>query len=186
MKTRKTDFASLALLAATTLVVAACGGGGGGGDDPDYPMNSAPTITGLSDKATNQDTAISVEFSVDDRDTGAGSLTVAATADSGAVYPADSMVISGSGAMRTLTLTPLEATGGTATITIRVTDPQGASSSGSFQVAVNVVNRSIRDAVFEAFGKGETDTAIAMNGWNAVQDVKDLTDFAPLIPEGDE
>ena len=46
MKTRKTDIARLAVLAATTLMVAACGGGGGG-DEPDYPMNSAPTLSGL-------------------------------------------------------------------------------------------------------------------------------------------
>jgi hypothetical protein len=143
-------------------------------------------LSAPGNQSTDQDKSISVDFSVDDRDSGPGSLTVAASADSSAVYLADSMVISGSGATRTLTLTPLEATGGTATITIRVTDPQGASVTGSFLVAVNVVSRSMKSAVFEAFAKTESDAALAMNGWNAVQDVNDLADFAPLIPAGEE
>jgi len=61
MKPRKTDIASLAVLAATTLVVAACGGGGGG--QTDSPMNSAPMVSSITDKSTDQDMPVSIDFS---------------------------------------------------------------------------------------------------------------------------
>jgi len=184
MKPRKTDIASLAVLAATTLVVAACGGGGGG--QTDSPMNSAPMVSSITDKSTDQDMPVSIDFTVDDRDSGAGSLTVEAAADGASPFPADGVMLSGSGATRTLTLTPLEATGGTATIAIRAVDPQGASVTRNFKVAVNLRNASVKAMALDTFAKGESDTPTTINGWTIAQDADDPAVFAALIPAGDE
>lgn len=182
MRTRNTI--SLAVLAATTLVVAACGGGGGG--ESDYPMNSSPMVSAITDQSTDQDTPLSFDFTVDDADTGAGSLTVEAVADGTTPFPADGVVLSGSGATRTLTLTPLEATGGTAAIAIRAVDPQGASVTRNFQVEVKLRNASVKAMALETFAKGENDTPTTINGWTIAQDADDPAVFAALIPEGEE
>jgi len=183
MKTRKTDIARLAVLAATTLVVAACGGSGGSSSPP-MATNDAPMISAIADSSVDQDTMLSVDFTVDDRDTGAGSLTMEAAADGTALFPADGVMLSGSGATRTLTLTPLEATAGTATIAIRAVDPQGASTTRTFQVAVNLRNASIRSMALDTFAKGEADAPTTINGWTIEQDADDPAVFAALLGEG--
>ena len=178
-----TSYIRIAALAATTLVVAACGGGSSGGSMYTPPSNTAPAISSIAGKSADQDTSLAIDFTVDDRDSGPGSLTLAAAADGAALFPADGVVLSGSGGMRTLTLTPLEAATGTATIGIRATDPQGAATTRTFTVAVNAKNNSMRAMALDAFGRGESDTALVLNGWTIQQDADDAAIFAPLIPQ---
>ena len=52
-------------------------------------------------------------------------LTVTAAADGTSVVPADGVTLGGSGAVRSITLTPLEAATGTVNVTLTVTDPRG-------------------------------------------------------------
>ena len=173
----------IAVLAATTLVVAACGGGGGdGGMSYTPPSNTAPAVSAINDRSADQDTAVSIDFGVDDRESGAGSLMVSAAADGAAVFPADGVVLSGSGATRTLTLTPLEATTGAANITIRVTDPDGAVTTRGFGAVVNARNNSIKSMALDTFAKAETDVPTTINGWTIQQDADDPATFAALIP----
>jgi phage-related tail protein len=180
MKLRKTELRSLALLAVTTLVVAACSDGGYT-PPPPPPANVAPTIAAITDKMADQDTVVTVEFGIEDRETAAASLIVSAAADGTALFPADGVVLSGSGATRTLTLTPLEATTGTATIAVRVADPQGAVATRSFQVAVNARNASVRALTFDTFAKSETDAPTTINGLTIQQDADDPAVFAALL-----
>ena len=57
----------LAVLAATTLVVASCGGSGGDSTyTPPPPANNAPTVAAIGNQVADQDTAIAIDFSVDD------------------------------------------------------------------------------------------------------------------------
>src|SRR5206468_2891044 len=56
------------------------------------------------------------------------------------LVPDGSIVFGGSGSNRTVTLFPAANQFGTATITISVTDPEGASASRSFVLTVNPVN----------------------------------------------
>lgn len=173
----------LAVLAATTLVVAACGGGGDGGTGyTPPPVNSAPAVSAINDRTADQDTAVSIDFGIDDKESGAGSLMVSAAADGTALFPADGVVLSGSGATRTLTLTPLEATTGKATIGIRVVDPEGAVSLRTFAVTVNAKNNSIKSMALDTFAKAETDVPTTINGWTIQQDADDPATFAALIP----
>ena len=185
MRLRKTGMESLALLAAITLVVAACSSGGDGYKPPPPPANTAPGIAAITDKMADQDTVVTFDFGIEDRETAAGSLIVSAAADSTALFPADGVVLSGSGATRTLTLTPLEAATGTAMISLRVTDAAGLEATRSFQVAVNAKNASIRALTFDTFAKADADAPTVINGLTVQQD-DDPDVFASLIPAGGE
>jgi hypothetical protein len=93
--------------------------------------------------------------------------------------------VAGTGAVRSITLTPLEATTGTANITLTVIDGAGLRTARSFQVAVNARNASIRDWALTTFAKAESDEVTVMNGYTFSQDADDPAIFQPLIG-GDE
>ena len=63
-----------------------------------------------------------IAFTISDVETAASSLTVAATSSNTALFPNGSIVFGGSGANRTLILTPANNQFGTATITVNVSD----------------------------------------------------------------
>jgi hypothetical protein len=178
---------SLLPLAVTTLVVTACGGGGGGDMGPQPAANTAPTISAVDDKTSDQDSVIGpIEFSIGDRESYAAALTVNVTADGASVVPADGVTLGGSGASRTITLTPLEAATGTVNVRIAVTDPQGAMSTRAFNVTVNAKPASVRDWTLAVFAKAENDEATAMNGYTFTQDADDPAIYEPLIGAGEE
>jgi hypothetical protein len=189
MTSRKTDKARLAVLAAATFVVAACSRND---DDPTpvippTPVNAAPTVADIPDRTSSQDTTVGpIEFAIGDRETDAAALMVTAVADGNSVVPADGVTLGGTGAVRTITLTPLEAATGTVTVTLTVTDPAGAIARSAFQVTVNSRPASLRDTTLTTFAKGASDDATPVNGFTFAQDADDGAAFAPLIPAGDE
>jgi len=179
---------SLPALAVTALLTA-CGGGGGGGDmgPPPPAANTAPTVSAIAAKAGDQDTVIGpIDFSIGDKETDAAALTVSATADGVSVVPEDGITIAGSGAARTITLTPLEAATGTVNVSIAVADPQGATTSRVFNVTVHARPASVREWSLVTFAKAETDDATGMNGYTFAQDADDPAIFEPLIGTGEE
>jgi hypothetical protein len=180
MKSRKT---SLALLAAATLVAAACSSNSNDKPTPPPPAaNQAPVISAITSKSADQDTTVGpIEFGVADSQTDAAQLTLTAVADGTSLFPADGVVLGGTGTARTLTLTPLEATTGMATITLTASDPQGAASTRSFTVTVNARAASMRDAALTTFAKSETDEVTPVNGFTFTQDADDPALFEPLI-----
>jgi hypothetical protein len=184
MKTHRTNYLTRALVAATTVVVAACGGGSSdtGGGMPPQTANSAPVMSSISDRTVNQDTQVGpIELGIADRETAADALRLSIAADSGDVFPADGLVLGGSGAKRTLTLTPLESATGSAAITLTLTDADGASTARTFRVTVNPRVASIRDTALATFAKAEGDAPTAINGYTFDQDADDAATFQPLI-----
>lgn len=181
MNLRKANYFGSAVLAATTLVVAACGSDGRDAPMPPPAANTVPVMSAIADRSVDQDTVLPIEFGITDRESGAGQLTLTAATDSGAVFPADGVALAGSGTTRTLTLTPLEATTGTAMITLTLTDPQGASATRTFRVTVNARGASMRDAALTTFAKAEADAPTAVNGYTYAQDADDPAIFEPLI-----
>jgi hypothetical protein len=104
-------------------------------------LNDVPTISGISDQTTLEDTATSViAFTVGDVETAAGSLTVTATSSNLGVVATNGIALGGSGANRTITLTPVANASGTNTITVTVTDGSGGSATRSFALTVSAVN----------------------------------------------
>jgi uncharacterized lipoprotein YajG len=189
MNSHKTKFGGLVLLAATTLVVAACGSSNDNDNmtPPPPAANDAPAVSGISDKISNQDTVVGpIDFGISDRESAASLLTVTATADGTSVVPADGLVLGGSGAVRNITLTPLESATGAVNVTLTVTDPQGAATTRSFRVTVNARSASMRDASLTTFAKAQTDEATVVNGVTYTQDADDPAIFDPLIGTGEE
>jgi hypothetical protein len=167
-------------LAATALAVTACGGGGGGGG-PATPQNAAPTISPLSAVMTNQDTPTNaVSFTIAD-DGGVGALTVTADSQNTDIVPSSGVTLSGTGANRTITVTPIPDATGNAIITISVADAQGLTTKSSFGVNVVAVNRSVSALVSSTFALDANATPAQVNGFTFTQDADAAGSFDPLL-----
>src|SRR6185503_8038253 len=99
--------------------------------------NTSPTISNIADVSISQNTATApIAFTVGDAQTAAGSLTVTRTSSNPTLVPAANIVLGGSGANRTVTVTPALNQTGTATITVTVSDGS-LTASDSFVLTVN-------------------------------------------------
>jgi hypothetical protein len=165
----------LATLVASLL--SACGGGGGYDDPPAPPpaqQKQAPQIMGLQDQSMNQDTSTPMlPFQVSDADSGASALTVTARSSDTSVIPAEGVVLDGSGASRTLQITPAAEVIGEATVTIRAVDPDGLSAERIVRVTVNGVFVSFRGMTNEVFVMAEEDDERSMSGFTVTPDADD-------------
>ena len=101
--------------------------------------NTAPSISDIANQSTPEDTPLSVNFSLSDAQTAPEALTVTASSDNPTLVPNANLVLGGSGANRTLTLTPLANTSGSATITVTVSDGT-LSATDTFVLTVTPVN----------------------------------------------
>lgn len=103
--------------------------------------NTPPTITAISDKKTDVGTQIPlINFTVGDDLTPAGQLKVTASASNKTLIPdAGGIFLGGSGAARTMLITPAAGKDGTSLVIVTVTDADGVSTSTSFTVTVNKV-----------------------------------------------
>jgi hypothetical protein len=104
------------------------------------PVNDAPTISNIADATTSQDTPTgALPFTVGDLETAAASLTVSGSSSNATLVPPGNIIFGGSGANRTVTVTPAIGQTGTATITVTVSD--GAlTASDTFVLTVTAVN----------------------------------------------
>ena len=108
----------------------------------DVVVNTAPTISAISDKKITQDTATSaIAFTVGDTATGLDSLVISKTSSNTEVVLAQDIVLGGSGASRTVTVTPVTGKIGFATISLTVTDGGGLTATESFEVTVGAPNK---------------------------------------------
>ena len=102
-------------------------------------VNDAPTLAAIPNAATNEDTASSpIAVTVGDVDTPTAGLTLSGSASPALVDPSG-FAFSGSGANRTLVITPKANATGSAQITITVSDGS-ATTNRIFTLTVNAVN----------------------------------------------
>lgn len=104
-------------------------------------INSRPTISLFNNQTINEDTStIPLPFTIGDIETAAGNLQLAINSSMPSIIPEANVVLGGSGASRTATVTPALNQSGTSTITITVTDSEGAATNRVFTVTVNPLN----------------------------------------------
>ena len=99
--------------------------------------NTPPTITSIANQTILKNFATAaLAFTVGDAQTTAGNLTVTGSSGNTPLVPNANIVFGGSGANRTVTVTPAANQFGTATITISVNDGTTTTNT-SFQLTVN-------------------------------------------------
>ncbi len=104
------------------------------------PVNDVPTITpAIANQTIPEDTPLPLTFTIGDLETAPNALRVRAVSDNATLYPATNLTLGGTGAIRTLTLTPAANAFGTANITLSVSDGTDTTRQ-TFQVGVTSVN----------------------------------------------
>ena len=106
------------------------------GTTPPLLSNNAPTISTIANRSiyTGSATGI-IPFAVGDVETAAGSLAVTVATSNTTLVPVSGVALGGSGANRTINVTPASGRTGSATITVRVSDGT-LTTSGTFVVTV--------------------------------------------------
>ncbi len=117
---------------------------GSGGTDSDtfvVTVNDQPTVSNIADQSTAEDTPIGpLAFTVADGETAAGSLTMSGSSSNTTLVPNANIAFGGSGANRTVTITPAANQSGSTTITVTASDPSGGSGSDTFLLTVTSDN----------------------------------------------
>ncbi len=99
--------------------------------------NGPPSISNIADQATAMNTPTSaIAFTVGDDTTAVGDLVVTAGSSNQTLLPNGNITLGGSGASRTITLTPATGQFGTSTITVTVADAAGKTASDTFLLTV--------------------------------------------------
>ena len=102
-------------------------------------VNDAPTISGIASLTIGLDSTTGpLSFTVGDVETAAGSLAVTGDSSNLSLVPLSNIVFGGSGASRTVTVTPATGQSGTATLTLTVSDGQLATNT-SFVLTVSTL-----------------------------------------------
>jgi len=110
--------------------------GGGTSSGIDADVLPGPSITAIADQAISQSTATgAIAFTIADADTATGALLVSASSANDGLVADAACVLSGTGADRTITVTPTAGTAGVALITVTVSDGN-SSVSETFTVTV--------------------------------------------------
>lgn len=103
-------------------------------------VNDAPTISAIADQSIAEDTPTgAIAFTVGDVETAAGSLTITPSSGNTTLIPIANIVLGGSGASRTVTITPADNQNGVTVITLSVDDGT-TSTDTDFQITVTGVN----------------------------------------------
>ncbi|MDC0325236.1 choice-of-anchor D domain-containing protein [bacterium] len=105
--------------------------------------NSHPTISGLSDQVMEEDgTLDSLTFLVNDLETDLRGVSVIASSSNPQLIPGLNITLEGTGAIRTITLSPTPDSTGVTTINLQVTDSGALEAETSFRVTVLQVEDS--------------------------------------------
>ncbi len=112
-------------------------------------VNDAPAISEIEDAeircAGNADSAVA-DFTVSDPDTSAEKLTVSGKSSDPKLLPQTGIVFEGSGAERSVTLTPVSGKSGTATVSVTVSDGE-LTAETAFTLTVTVLPAPVFDSI---------------------------------------
>ena len=147
-------------------------------------VNDVPTISDVANQVTNEDTATGeLAVTLGDEETAVADLTLSAISSAQGLVPDANIVLGGTGASRTVTVTPASNQNGSATITLTVSDGT-ASSTDTFVLTVNAVNDAptISDVSSLSTNEGTATSALAVTLGDA--DADDLTLSASSSAQG--
>lgn len=102
--------------------------------------NLAPQISDILNTSPWEDNIVVRNFTINDLETPVENLTLSATSSNPTKIPVENIVFGGSGANRTVTVTPAANAVGPVTITIEVKDAGAATSQDSFTFTMQQVN----------------------------------------------
>ena len=112
------------------------------------PANQAPTLAALPDRAVDLGSGpASVSITLGDTDTPLAALAVFATSAQTALVPAGNLVVTGTGATRTLQITPAAGSSGSTLITVTVSDGV-ATTTRTFLFKVRTASETWRQVKF--------------------------------------
>ncbi len=103
-------------------------------------VNGLPSIAPIADQTTPEDVPLTIPLTVSDPETPVTNMIVTITSSNPALIPTNSIVVSGTGSARTVTITPTLNDSGTASITLTIRDADGSSASTTFLMTVRAVN----------------------------------------------
>jgi uncharacterized repeat protein (TIGR01451 family) len=104
-------------------------------------VDGKPTISDITNQVIDEDSATTaLPFTIGDVETAPASLTVSASSSDQTLVPDANIVIGGTGANRTITVTPAANRNGGAIITVTVRDGLLSTTTETFTVTVNPVN----------------------------------------------
>lgn len=162
---------TLSLSIVSLCVLAGCGGGSSNSSTP-VPINSVPTIAMIADLTVSGNGSGSTMISINDDATPVSDLVVSASADSATLLPADGLVLSGTGAQRTLDVVPALDEVGDATVTVTVSDAQGLRASTTFAVSVVPVQTPVAQFTRDLFQIQPTASPVLINALQLVNDAE--------------
>lgn len=164
----------LRTLTATTAAALIVGCSGGGGMTAGPPAAQTPQIQGPATLEFNQDTTSAPQaFRILDADTPVTSLEIGISSSDSALLPLSGIVVAGSGAERTIRITPAAESVGAATVTVTVRDPGGLSSSAALNVRINPVLVSFRSLTNDSFAASESADRAKVSGVTVQADADD-------------
>ena len=149
-------------------------------------VNDVPTISDVANQATNEDTATGeLAVTLGDEETAVADLTLSASSSAQGLVPDANIVLGGTGASRTVTVTPASNQSGSATITLTVSDGM-ASSTDTFVLTVNAVNDAptISDVSSLSTNEDTATSALAVTLGDEETAVADLTLSASSSAQG--
>ena len=102
-------------------------------------LGEAPTITAIGDQTVAKDgTSGPIAFTIGDKETFPGFLTVTADSSNKTFVPNAKVVLGGGGANRTVTVSPATGQEGATTITVTVKDSEGQTATRAFNFATAI------------------------------------------------
>ncbi len=137
--------------AGSTLITLMVIDANGGMDSEDFTLrvNARPTIASIADQTIGVNTATGpLPFTVGDLETSAASLAVSASSSNLTLVPNANVLLGGSGASRTVAITPVANRIGAATITVSVSDGALTASAAFLLTVTATPSQSWRLAHF--------------------------------------
>ena len=160
-------------VALVSVLIAAC--------SSDSRDNQPPRIDRIVDQTVSANMA-SLPISVSVTDELAGDVDVTAISSDTDVVADAGLALLGSGANRSLVVTPVQDVVGTTEITVFATDSAGLSASRSFSVQVDPEQKSIQLFTRQTFSEVADDEPDLVNAIEFLQDAEN-DDFADLLTQ---